>query len=405
MAINLGLSAREMRQLNDLLISHHRIAVTVQLLDLSHNYAGDVSNRLLSGQVDIDADADEATRTCSLELLDPFNQLHLDSDAPDDGSIYYTRMFKIIYHVISIDETLQFNIPIFCGPLTKVDRNGVVLTVAAAGKEKLARNAVWKGKSYKKGAKKTQVIQSIMTDLAGEQRTNFIDRKAKGPKVTFDSQDTAWDKAKQLAGGMRIRLFYDGRGVLQMRAISNKKRYTFKQSEAVLTDPSASFDAESVINCVQVIGGKPKKATHKIKYRIAAPKKHPLSPWSMGRWGKPRFIPEIVEDDSIKSKKTARKVAKEHLQRALIEQVEVNFDSLPIPYLEEGDVCRVQTDQYTGNFMLRKMSIPLTADGVMSVGYLKRVSPSRTYLKIKNHHRKKHKHHHNHNHQGGGHQG
>src|SRR5690348_11905484 len=109
--IKLGLTSAEKKQLDDLLVSHHRISVAIQLLDLSHNYLSDLSHLMLSGQVDIDATADEATRSCTLELLDPFGELKLDGDSPDDGSLYYTRMVKIIYTVISVEGDLRFNIP------------------------------------------------------------------------------------------------------------------------------------------------------------------------------------------------------------------------------------------------------------------------------------------------------
>lgn len=381
--INLGLSSAELRKLRTLLVNHHRIEVSVQLLDLSHRYLGDVTDRLLGGQVDVDADADGATRSCTMDLLDPKGELHLDGNSPDDGSIYFNRMVKIVFTVVSVDRQSRYRIPIFVGPLSKVDRNGPVVTISATGKEKLAMSTLWKGKSYKAGAKKTDIIKNILVELANEQKYSIPTFDAKIPKkMVIGGEETAWSLARKLALSMSKQLFYDGRGVAILRSKSSKSIYTFRASTDVLSNVTASFDAESVINCVQVIGGKPKKAKKKITYRVVAPRSHVLSPYNMGRWGKPRYLPEVIEDDGIRSKAEARRVAKARLKAALVEQVEVAFDSLPIPFLEEGDWCRVVSNQYTGSFRMAKFSIPLTAEGAMSVGYLKRVTPSKRYLSV-----------------------
>lgn len=381
--INLGLSPAEMKRLRALLVSHHRILVTVQLLDLSHRYLGDVTKRLLGGQVDVDADADGSTRSLTMDLLDPTNQLHLDGDSPDDGSIYFNRMAKVIFSVISVDGNTQYDIPIFTGPLTKADRNGAVITVTASGKEKLAMNVLWKGKSYKENALKSDVIQNIMVELAGERKYSIAKFGAKIPnKLVMANDKTPWATARQLALSMGKQLFYDGRGVVNLRSRSSRTMYTFRDNVDILSEVTASFDAESVINAVQIIGGKPKKAKKKVTYRLVAPRNHVLSPYNMGRWGKPRYLPEIIEDDAIRSMADARKIAKAHLKAALIEQVEVGFDALPIPFLEEGDYCRVVSDNYTGSFRLAKFSIPLTADGVMTIGYHKKVTPNKRFLSV-----------------------
>lgn len=383
----------EKAKVDALLTSNHRIIVSVQLLDLSHKYMGDVSKRLLSGQVDVDATASEATRQATLEVLDPSHQLQLDSDAPDDGSIFYTRMVKIIYTVVSLDNKSLYSFPIFCGPIAKVERNGPIVAITAVGKDKLAMSQVWKGKTYKKGLRKTWVIADILTNLAGEapSKINVPDRKEKAGKVVINQSTTAWNAAKKLASslGKGFVLFYDGRGIAQIRRSPNATAYVFQAKGALLTLPQVSYDTDSIVNAVQVVGGKPKGKKQKIQYRIVAPRKHPLSPWSMGRNNTPRYLPEVIENESVKSIKKARSLAKTRLRNALLEQVEVSFESLPIPYLEEYDKVRVSSEAFSGSFRLRKFSIPLTADGTMSIGYLKRVTPSRRFMKIRNTNKKK----------------
>lgn len=380
--ISLGYTAREMNQLRALLVDHHRISMQVQLLTLDHKYVADITRRLLGGQVTIDADANESTRSCNLEILDPAHQLKLDSDSPEDGSIYATRMIKVIYSVIAPDRSARFDIPIFCGPLNKVDRSGVVLMVEALGKETLSMSSVWKGRDFKKGMKKTEVIQILMSEFGGERRLDLADSNQRTPnKIALNRNHNAWGMAKSLARSMDMQLFYDGRGVCRLRPLPAKTIYVFRQNGSLLTMPQAGYDMSAAINAVQVIGGKPKGSKTKITHREVAAKTHPLSPWTLGRWGTPRYLPETIEDDSIKSQKNAVAIAKTRLKNRLIMAVEVSFDSLPIPFLEELDLCRVQSDEFSGSFRIRKMVIPLTADGTSSIGYLKRATPKRRPIK------------------------
>ena len=384
MTIPLGLTPKQWDRLNYLLRSHHRIQIRLQLLDLSHKYLNDLSPRLLSGQVNIDANAEEYTRSLSLEILDHKQELMLDGDAPEDASLYYNRMIRVIYTVISPDGSERFPIPIFCGPLSKVVRNGVVLSIDAVGKEKLGMSAVWKTRKYGKGLKKEFVIKNILTEIGGEasKKIDIVNRKG-NPRMgddalTVNRNTTAVKAAKKVSRSMGgAQLFYDGRGVARVRDVPSSASHVFTDRKDLLSFPQVSYDAESVINAVDVTGATKGKGKHKhtIHYRAVAPRKHALSPWNMGRNGTPRYIPEFIEDSNIKTKKAARAYARKRLKHALLEAVDVQFDCLPVPYLEERDLCKVDSKRWSGMFRLTKMTIPLTADGVSTIGYLKQVTP------------------------------
>ena len=387
MAISLGLTNAELNKLKVTLRQSHRIAVELQLLSLSHKYEGQITKHLLGGQVNFDAEATEATRSCNLQLLDPRFQLQLDTNAPSDGSLYGTKMVKVVYHVMPVQSNQRFSIPIFTGPLTKVTRNGPILDVEAMGKEIMSMDMVWKGRTFKAGMKKTEVMAIILTEMGGEHRDklDFANRAAKTPnKISVDRDDTPWAKAQSIARSMGMQLFYDGRGVCRLRDVPNKTVHVFEENRHLLSHPSATYDMTDAINCVEVIGGKPKGQKNKVRARVVADRNHSLSPWALGRNGNPRYLPMTIEDDSIRNKGEAQKVAKKNLQRNLIQAVDVSFDSLPIPFLEERDLCRVQSERFSGSFYLRQMVIPLTADGVSSIGYLKRVTPKRKTAKSSN---------------------
>lgn len=382
--IDLGLRQAEMEDLQQLLVTHHAIGVTVQLLNMEHGVVGDLSDKVLGGQVTIDATAEGATRSASLEVLDPLYKLHLDPDSPEDGSLYFHRMIRVIYHIMPPDRNRRYDIPVFTGPLTKVERNGYIITIEAMGKEKLSSQSVWTGKTYKKGLKKTWVIRDILSDLGGETRLDIPDLGEKTPGViTMNREKTPWGTARGIAASMGMQLFYDGRGVARLRRVPKNVVYTFKEKGALLSMPQAGYDAEGAINAVYVIGGKPKGSKKKISYRLVAPAGHPLSPNRLGRWGKPRYLPETIENGNIKSLEKAKKLAQDRLKSALIESVEVAFDALPIMFLEEMDLCRVSAGDFSGTFRLEKMTIPLTASGTSSVGYLRKTQLTSYQIQIK----------------------
>lgn len=390
--IDLGLRARELEQLKELLVTSHRLDVYIQILTMEHKYVADASRMLLGGQVTIDATATESTRALTLELLDPAHKLKLDGEAPDDGSVHYDRMAKVVYSVSNFDRTFTVDIPVFCGPITKASRSGPVISIEGLGKDKLAMSSVWKSKTYKRNTSRFWVIKDLLKTVAGERKLSIPTPK-KAPrlpgKFTVNRESTPWAKLQRVASSMNRQLFYNGRGVAVLRKRPQKSVYTFTRKGALQTAPQINFDASGLVNAVHVIGAKPKKAKKKIQYKIVAPRRHPLSPWKLGRWGVPRYVPETIEDSSIKSRKEARRIGKARLKNALIESVDVTFDSLPIPFLEEGDMCTVVGDDFSMKFRLQKMTIPLTADGVSSVGYLRRVTPNPRQIKIKNRGRKK----------------
>jgi hypothetical protein len=387
-------SNADKQALDKLLATHHTVNIMIQLMDLSHNHLAEFSDRLMGGQVNIDITAD-VTRSASVDLRDPTHKLKLDALAPDDGSLYFTRMIRIVFIVSPPSYNTHYFVPIFTGPLTTITRNGPIVTVEAQGKESLSFQAIWHGHTYKKGLKKVDVIQMIM-QAAGEavRAMQLINRDARiGTHISASRKFTFWKLARKIANGMNLQLFYDGRGILRLRRVPGKTIFQFSDDTVMMSEPQVEYaQNDNFCNVVEVIGGKPKgkgkKKVKKIHVRVVARRNHPMSPWNLGRNGTPRYVPQTIEDDSIKSKKAARALAKRTLNASLDQAVTVSFDSLPIPYLEELDLVKFQTQTSAGKFRLNQMSIPLTVDGTSSIGYLKKTTP-----RVRNgrHRRRRHK--------------
>lgn len=382
--IYMGLNATQHKKYVALLTSPHWIKVTVQVLDMNHNYLSDLSDRLLDGQVSFDATSD-ILRSLDMDILDPKRALHFDSNSPADGSMFADRMIRIVYSVAPPTRSVWYDCVIFCGPIVSMNRNGAVISVQCQGKEALAQGTSWFTKTFKKGYNKVRAMKTVLADFIGElsSKTSIPALAAKFPRNSAIGLETyPWKWLKTNASGMSRQLFYDGRGIATMRKYPTKTSFTYTES-VLKSQPNVAFKLDGLANAVEVIGAKPKKKKKQIKVRVVAPRAHALSPWSLGRSGGPRYIPKIINDSSIKTATGARRLALKTLNASLIEGIDVSFDALPIPHLEEEDLVGLNTRLYSTTFRLKKMTIPLTAQGSSSVGYLKNVSPNKRAVRYR----------------------
>jgi hypothetical protein len=361
--------------LDALLFSAHRITIRVRLLDLDHNYKQDLTQYFMDGAVTVDTTT-PTTRALDIVLFDPEGKIHIDPDTASSTSVFIADMISVVYVVTHPLGISSWSIPVFTGPIDDAERDNFYLTVKCLGKETLSLTNAWQGKTYKKGQRKTDVIKNLLREQAGETKLSIPDLRARIPNdIKLTRQKSPWFVAQNIAKGMGMQLFYDGRGVATLRRRSKNPVIKFNVRN-MTSQPKVSYDMSKTINAVRVIGAKPKKAKKKITYTAVAPRAHPLSPWRLGRGGQPRYLWQEIEDPSIKSTKDAKVLAKSVLEHGLLAGVEVTFDGLPHPRLQELDIARLNTDDYAVTFSLRKFTIPLRAGDVAAYGYVKRVRPT-----------------------------
>lgn len=385
----LGLTNAERGVFHKALRSTHSRSIIVRVLNLDGDVKADISSRLLDGEVVVDNSA-EVTRSLTLSLLDPNHTLNFDTDSPDDGALFADRMIQVVYSVRVDDLGDRVNVPVFTGPVTKLDRKGDVVDVEAQGKEALAMGAMWRPLTLKKGMRKVTAIRTILEDRAGESRFDFLDlpndHNPGLPKSrSYDRWTTPWQAAQRLARSLDLQLFYDGRGVATLRHLPRKPIYTFNTGTGgeILSDVAISNTMDDVVNTVVVVGGKPKGAKENVGAVAVADKAHPLSPWRLGRNGVARHLVYRVQDTSIRTHARAKAKADRILHDRLLSTVDVTLDVLPIPHLEPGDMVRVAADDIDVHFRLKQFTIPLGASGdpVMSVGYHKKTTANRRRIR------------------------
>lgn len=386
--IDLGLTRADEAEFEDALAASHQIRITIHVHDHNEKIIQTLQPKLLpGGAVQVDGLAD-VTHSLSMSFLDPDHNLHFDASNPAAGALYADNFVSVKYGVW-VEALLDWvDVPVFFGILTGFGRSGAVVDLEAQGKETLGLepHLAHRGYTVRKGTTVKKAIETVMGRL-GETRTQLgmLDgrlhrsraiRPGEQPwKVCVGGAEDGNGRPKPAlmsrAKG-HFYLFYDGRGVLTAKRRNRHPLFTFTHTKHVLTQPGYQFDLLELINHAEVKGGVPKGAKHHVRGEYTLPASHPLSPTSLARNGRGRYLTEFREADNLKTEAACKDKARQIVEAAAHEGVEATFDSLVIPHLEVNDLVTLRMSTYSVSFPLRKFTIPLDAGSPMAVGYNKK---------------------------------
>jgi hypothetical protein len=387
--IPLGLSAAGQRALRAAVSQTHQVKVRASVQDLDGSTISDLTPHFTDGQVNVDTaqagtDAVGITRSATLTLNDPSKALPFHSSHPSDSALYRDRMVHVVYDVYVPELADWIPIPVFTGPVTKVSRDGDAVNVEAQGKEAGALGAAWRPLTLHKGMKKTDAIATILDWRVGERHYSIPDLPNRLPKsISMHRHTKPWAIALHIAHSMGMQLFYDGAGMCRLRHRPNTNGFTFSGEKHVVSRPQIDYGGE-IINTVDVLGGNPKGPKSFVYATAIAPANHPLSPQKLGRTNKQgSLVPlyllpggDVIRNDALKTRAEAQNFADKRLHDALLQAVDVSFDSVPVPFLEQADMCQLVTDELAVTFRLTQFSLPFSAASAapMTVNYKKSVS-------------------------------
>ena len=432
--ISLGLSAANQALFEQALYTGYNLRVVVQILDLNHRYISDISDLLVDGQVNYSY-WEPISYSASMTLLDPDNRVGFDTSSPADNALYADRMIRLLY-CVWVDTTppgstsggggytdiypgaytdtypggylsdysdvytdsytyttpttstvvntgFWVDVPIFCGPVTKVKRDDAILSVECQGKESLvsAPTLAWTAKTYPKGWRGVDAIRSVMENFAGETKFDLPEfTYPLGHDYVLNATTVPWEFVNVLSASRHIRqLWYDGRGVLRFREKPARPVWTFTE-DTLLSVPQLDYNHADIRNAATVRGatpeGKPQLRAH--RYLPAA---HHSSPQAMGRNGKNRYMMEIVDDTTLATQAAVNVAADKLLVSIQNTNVGFEFDSFPIPHLEVGDIVHLSTRDVSINLMVDQYSLPLKAGSPQSNGTIRKVSANRARLR------------------------
>lgn len=391
----LGYSGADRHAYHRALADSHSIRTRIQVLTLDHEPIDTLTGDFLDGQVNVTADG-EYTRSLTLAFLDRRRTYDFGIDTPANGAAYLDRMIRAHYEVKVPELSDIIDVPIFTGPVAKPDRAGDEAHVECHGKEVLAMGAAGEPMTVKKGTPKVVAIRRILRERGGETHFDFPDlnERLRHP-VTLGRSSQPLAAAQRIAASFNDggrQLFWDGSGTCRLRRFPDNPCLTFRDGNGgmVMGEPQVGFSSENLRNAAWVVGGVPKaKKTDEtaakekergVRHWENLPRKHPLSPWRQGREVDgdivPRYLLERIENKHIRSDKAAEKRAQALLHRRAKQQVDVAFEVLPAPHLEEEDMIRIDIDGVSVPIRLGDFSIPLKHDQLMSIGVMRRVSQS-----------------------------
>jgi hypothetical protein len=384
--IDLNLTKDEFQEYVDALRDNHRVRIQFDLLDQNEDHIDSLStpiNRVVSGSVQVDLTAD-VTRSLEVTVLDENRRLRFEGNSPARGAVYADRFIAVRYdvYVKSLDDWVSC--PVFWGPLTGYSREGNQVTLEAQGKEILlmAPHYATNGYTLKKNQRLDDAIKEVAL-RAGETRFDipeFSDAKLRTGRVVVardepwmvlkgGDQDANGDPVPGLVGeapGERM-IYYDARGRLTVRGIDQAAVVTFADGRDLVTHPSVSYDLTEFRNTVVVRGKKPEGKPHAIG-KAQLKTNHPLSSWNLRRNGIPRYMTEFVEAEGLKTVEECEARAELILEKLAQQGVTPSFECLPLPYLEEADEARLETDEWSFKFALKQFTLPLTVTEPMTIG-------------------------------------
>lgn len=373
--IDLGLSAERQAALLRALASGYTMRVEATLLTLDHKSLGGISGGVIGGQVIYDANA-TVTRQLQLQLVDPTRSIAVDNM---DGTPKLNRLIRV-YYCVFVRELGGFwvDIPVFTGPITMASRVGAELSIEALGKEHLALGPSWRSGTWEKGSNRLTVARQILRDLAGETvfqfPTGWTGRTSR--KMSLSKNSPPWVHAKSVVKGGGNQIFYDGRGRARVRRRPIRPVYTFKDGKGgtILTPVTVAEREADLINTVSVKGAVPAGKKEPLEAEAYLPEWHPYSPKSLTRGGKERYIPEQIEDDTLRSLKEVKAVAERRISEVTTDSRLVTFDALPMPLLEEEDLFGVDAKDAKTESRLIQMTLPLTHSSPATYGYIAKAS-------------------------------
>jgi hypothetical protein len=303
----------------------------------------------------------------SITLYDPSHAVALDSGSPADGALYLDRSIRV---VVSIRGKLRwYDVPVFTGPITHLDREGALITLEAEGCEAFGMGAAYTTgtlKGTKVAAFRSLMYRSGEVDAWMDVPTSK--EKLAKPKVI--GRDTrVWDMAFFIMASMNRLCFYDGYGRLRTPGLSQKPVIDFAGGNdgLLLREPQVTFSTENFRNLwwelTSTKAGKDVEAFARLKAT------HPLSPTRIGRNGKPRYLMGTENKADLRTKSRATERAETMLSYASAD-AEVRADVRPVWHLSPYDWALMRTDEWSMPFAVREFSLPL-AGGEMTLGYRK----------------------------------
>ena len=382
MPIRIGAGNADVGAFEAQIVRPYRMRTEVDILSTSGDFLFEMTGRVTGGSVQVQANAEGATRSLSLEMFDPTDELGLTSATGALVPRYTVRVRRAVY----VDALARWvSVPVFRGPITKPVRKDDTLQIEAQDMASIA-DSFAPSLRVRRGTNAATAIRQIMSEACGERRFRIASTsyRLQSDQILTEGL-TPWQLVRRICRAVGWVAFYDGDGYLVCRPRSSAPVFTFRGGTfGTLTGgvERGFWDAD-VKNQVVVRGGVVSRT--QVVGVATLDAGHPLSPEALAIRGVRRFLRETINDSSIRTYGAARDLAVRALRDLSIQQTAVSFESLPVWHLQEHDAFAL-IDPKTGERVVARvtdMTIPLTAEGMQAMGFLARSARSRRPLRVR----------------------
>ena len=337
----------------------------------------DWNYRLAGGSISVDHDRDER-RVGEFSFSNDDNALKLD---PLNG-FWYDKIIKAFwgikyYDASGIERSYEVQIGEFMIDRIKETRFPHVVDVTCRDYTKRCLNSKLK---YSLTFPSGTPVETIIKALAANCGITKFALPTTGQTYTldlvFERGIERWNVMKQIADSIGYEVYFLGNGYLTMRPYADPTTsplsWVFRTGEldGTLIQYERSSNDSRIKNHIIVVGN---TSTDLDGYNISvfaeALNEDPLSPTRISRLGDRT---DIIENSYFTDNVTALAYANKRLRVSSLEEYEVNFESIIIPWLEAGDI--VDIDDSGGSiyvpsrFLLTSFNFPMSLGGMSGVG-------------------------------------
>jgi hypothetical protein len=322
------------------------------------------------GNVNVELDRDER-RTLALTLDNSDRRF-----SPDEREFWYDKIIRVRRGVVVDEVRFEFDLGHFMidqiAPANKA--NSAISVTGRDYSKAMITSRIEAALTFKKGTRVSDLIRA----LAG----NCDIRRVAVPwtaetllkDTTFDADTSRWAIAKDIATAFNYELYFSASGELVMRPqrdpVTSPTVLTLGPSAGNVVDLTPSTNDGELFNHVVVVST---VGDTTLPVWAAAENNEPSSPSRISRIGRRT---KKIESAVATTREQCLELAKTYLSVAALEQYDVAFSSLNYPWLEVGDIVRVDNPEALpgdpSRFLLTSLTVPLKV-GAMS-GNCKRVT-------------------------------
>lgn len=332
-------------------------------------------DRLIDGSVSVDASRDER-RSFDLQLDNSdFGLVH----SPD--ALWYDKIFKIYsgirYRENGAVKSWETQIGEFM--IDSVSESYFPYVVKVTGRDYTKKCLVSKFTAATSFAKNSSIESVIKTIALNAGVTKFLfplTGKTLGATYMFERGVARWEAMKEIADAYGYELFFDAQGYLVLREyadpVLSPLSYTFETGQfGNLASYEKSLNDSRIYNHVVVTGESSDSET--IPVSATAKNTTATSPTRIAKLGDRVYQ---YTSSFITTTQQAQDVANKFLKIHALEEFDLNFDAIALPWLEASEIVefvdpRPAPEQPT-RFLLSSLTLPLGL-GAMG-GNAKRVS-------------------------------